>query len=133
MFKVHRLQFKHCPAKTQLILFLFSFCETPKEKKIEENFMWKSEECTAVLDGLRRAIGSVCVCVLVALLSLFLFFPLSLSFFSVYHFLSFFFCVLIGSIIPFFLCACFCFSFCFSLAVVFLSLYVFPLSVHRWL
>jgi hypothetical protein len=80
MFEVHRLQFKHCPAKTQLILFLFSFCETPKEKKIEENFMWKSEECTAVLDGLRRAIGSVCVCVLVALLSLslFLFFPLSL-------------------------------------------------------
>jgi hypothetical protein len=42
MFEVHRLQFKHCPAKTQLILFLFSFCETPKEKKIEENFMWKS-------------------------------------------------------------------------------------------
>jgi hypothetical protein len=70
--------------------------------------------------------------VLVALLSLslFLFFPLSLSlsFFSVYHFLC------VNWIYNSFLFVClFCFSFCFSLAVVFLSLYVFPLSVHRWL
>ncbi len=132
MFKVHRLQFKHCPAKTQLILFLFSFCETPKEKKIEENFMWKS----VVHCSPRRAKACdwVCVrlCACCTSLSLSLFSSLSLVLlclsFSVFLFLC------VNWTYNSFLFVClFCFSFCFSIGMVYLSLYVFPLSVHRWL